>query len=281
MGYFYLSDLDLTLLHTDLSLSDFTVDVWNRAVAEGHKLSIATARSYTGVKKLLERLDLREPMILLDGVMIADIDGNIRHLSALDRESASKVIKTGRDVIGAEPLIVGLEDDDRESFVYPEVLNRFQKELLEKFHNDRRVVGGKGYAAMDRNLKLVYMEDEKRSELLVKSIQDKTGDSVEIKRSKDPYIDCWFVTVLHPKGDKAHALKYLEEMEGVSVEKTTVFGDSHNDLGLFKYAGRKIAVANAIDEIKQSADIVLPDSNDEDAVAKFINRELKYENRHA
>lgn len=58
------------------------------------------------------------------------------------------------------------------------------------------------------------------------------------------------------------------------AKDTTVFGDSHNDLGLFKYAGRKIAVANAIDEIKKEADIILPYTNDEDAVAKFLESEI-------
>ena len=274
MSYFYLSDLDLTLLHTDLSLSDYTVDVWNRAVEQGIKLSIATARSYTGVKKLLKRLDIREPMILLDGVMIADIEGNIIHLNALDKKISDSIIKIGKECIGSLPLIVGLEDDNKESFVYPKHLNQFQKELLEKFHNDRRVVGCDRYEARDKNLKLVYMEDEQRSKLLADSLKSEFGNSIEIKRSKDPYIDCYFVTVLHPKGDKADALKILEDIEGVLAKDTTVFGDSHNDLGLFKYAGRKIAVANAIDEIKKEADIILPYTNDEDAVAKFLESEI-------
>ena len=273
MEHFYLSDLDLTLLHTDLTLSDYTVDIWNRAVKEGYKLSIATARSYTGVKELLYKLEIKEPMILLDGAVIADMNGNIKYLSALNKEEATSVIEIGKSLIGSEPLIVGLEDDNKESFIYPKELNIYQREVLKKFHNNRRLLGG-NYEARRSNLKLVYMEDEAKSKILADTIKKELGNNVEIKRSKDPYINCWFVTILHPKGDKAHALKYLEEIEGVSVENTTVFGDSHNDLGLFQYAGRKVAVANAIDEIKKSADIVLPYTNDEDAVAKFIASEL-------
>jgi len=271
---FYLSDLDLTLLKSDLSLGEYSIKVWNEAVNRGNKLSIATARSFTGVKKLLSALSLKEPMILLDGVMIADIEGNILSLNSLNRDIAQEIVAVAQKAIGSLPLSVGLDSDDRESFVYPKEPNIYQRELLKKFHNDRRVISSSEYRVMDRNLKLVYMEDEARSEILESSLREHFGDSIEIKRSKDPYIDCYFITILHPKGDKAHALATLEEIEGVSIADTTVFGDSHNDIGLFKYAGRKVAVANAIDEIKKSADIVLEWSNDEDAVAKFIAQDL-------
>jgi len=39
-------------------------------------------------------------------------------------------------------------------------------------------------------------------------------------------------------------------------------------------AGVKVAVANAIEELKQRADIVLPHSNDEDAVARYLQENI-------
>jgi len=74
--------------------------------------------------------------------------------------------------------------------------------------------------------------------------------------------------------DKANALKELEEILNVSKDEVTVFGDSVNDIGMFEYAGKKIAVKNAIDEVKKRADIVLEYTNDEDAVAKYL-KEIK------
>lgn len=261
-------------MRSDLSISDYSRGVWNDAVAKGAKLSVATARSYTGVMKLLEGLRLEEPLILLDGVMIAAPDGRLMHVSALDREIGDEIIETARQETGIYPLIVGLERDDTERFVYPRQRNRYLDELLKTFHNDRRIVDAEPLRAMERNLKMVYLENDETTAALERGLKERFGDEIEIKRSKDPYIDCWFMTVLHPKGDKAHALMRLEEIEGVDRVHTTVFGDSHNDLGLFEAAGRRIAVANAIDEVKVSADIVLSWTNDEDAVAKFLEREV-------
>ena len=41
---------------------------------------------------------------------------------------------------------------------------------------------------------------------------------------------------------------------------------------MFEKAGTAIAVSNALDEVKEKADIVLPHSNDEDAVAKYLSK---------
>jgi len=253
MHSFYLTDLDKTFLRSDLSVGEYSRTIWNTLVNRGVRLSVATARSLTGVRKLLRDLELKEPLILLDGVVIATVAGEMIRVAALERDLGDAVIETGRRVAGMEPLLVGLEADGKESFIYPRDPNRWQKELLATFHNDRRVLDVEPLRAMKRNLKIVYMESEKVTEELEKALKEEYGDAVETKRSADPYIDCFFLTVLHPHGDKAHALAALEEIEGVDREHTTVFGDSHNDLGLFEMAGRKIAVANAIEDCRRSA----------------------------
>jgi len=274
MQNFYLTDLDKTFLRTDLSVSDFSRDIWNSAVSNGVKLSIATARSYTGVCKLLKGLHIKEPLIVLDGVMITSADGAILHVSALEREIGDEIIEIGLKVADLFPLLVGLDSSRVERFIYPKRKNKYQEELLRTYHNDRRLLDADPLRAMEKNLKIVYMESEEVTAKIESALKKRFKDEIEIKRSKDPYMDCWFMTVMHAEGDKAHALKKLEEIEGVNREDTTVFGDSHNDLGLFSTAGRKIAVANAIDELKEVADIVLPWTNDEDAVAKFLKDEL-------
>ncbi len=274
MRHLYLTDLDKTFLRSDLGVSDYSKKIWNRAVEEGIKVSIATARSYTGVRKLLEGLRLEEPLILLDGVMIASGDGEPLHIASLPRDTADAIIELGREEAGFEPLLVGLDENGTERFIYPKRRNRYQQELLETYHNDRRLLDADPLRAMERNLKIVYMESEEVTAGLETAFRELFGGEIEIKRSKDPYMDCWFMTVLHAEGDKAHALSRLEELEGVDRARTTVFGDSHNDLGLFGAAGCKIAVANAIDELKEMADIVLPWSNDEDGVARYLEKEV-------
>ena len=118
---------------------------------------------------------------------------------------------------------------------------------------------------------MVYLGQE----ALLKEIENYFKNlEVETKLTKDSYMNCYFLTVLHPLGDKAHGLKVLEEIMDVNKDNVVVFGDSLNDIGMFEYAGVKIAVKNALDEVKKRADIILPHTNDEDAVAKYL-KEIK------
>ena len=269
----YLSDLDFTLLRSDTTVSDFTKDVWNRSASRA-KLSVATARSYTGVAELLKGLDLREPLILLDGTVIAKPNGEILHMASIDKELGDSIIDISKKELKIEPLIVA-QEGKVEHFYYPKKLNKHQEEIVKTMEMRRRIFSEGELRAKEHNLKLVYQAGKEDSEALEQLLKEQFKDTIEIKRSDDPYFDCYFITILNPLGDKAHALKKLEEIENISIENTTVFGDSHNDLGLFNSAGTKIAVANAIEELKVKADIVLPHTNDEDAVARYLEGVLK------
>ena len=269
MNNLILSDLDFTLLRSDLSISNFTKNIWNEA-AKKFKLSIATARSFTGVTELLKGIHLKEPLILLDGTIISSPDGKIIDMSAINKELGDNILDTISKELKIYPLIVAYTDRGEE-FFYPKLLNIYQKELLSSMKNRKRVFENSQLRAKENNLKIVYLTSKDEANILT-SLLNRFNDNIEIKSSKDPYIDCYFTTILHPKGDKAHALKKLEAIEGANFNHTTVFGDSHNDIALFKEAKTKIAVANAIDELKELATVVLPHTNDEDGVGKYLQK---------
>ncbi|WP_272867729.1 HAD family hydrolase [Ferroacidibacillus organovorans] len=74
------------------------------------------------------------------------------------------------------------------------------------------------------------------------------------------------VQIMHKSASKEAALQRALNEIGVSPEKAMVFGDDHNDLGLFQLCGYPIAMGNAIDELKALAKYVT-ETNDADGVA--------------
>lgn len=123
---------------------------------------------------------------------------------------------------------------------------------------------------MEQNLKIVYFGYEEQLRPLYDQIVKIFGNNIEAKLSPEKYSGGYFLTILHPEGDKAHALiKVMEYLERDSSD-ITVFGDSVNDLGMFALAGTSVAVSNALDEVKSVADVILSHSNDEDAVARYL-----------
>ncbi len=71
--------------------------------------------------------------------------------------------------------------------------------------------------------------------------------------------------------DKGHALEKLSDILNIDKSAIIAVGDAQNDLGMIKTAGLGIAVKNAVDDVKEAADIVLNYTNEEDAVAKVID----------
>lgn len=69
--------------------------------------------------------------------------------------------------------------------------------------------------------------------------------------------------------DKASAVAAYCESHGIAAEDVVAIGDGPNDLGLFAFAGRCIAPANARPEVLKESDVVVA-SNDADGVAQAV-----------
>lgn len=71
--------------------------------------------------------------------------------------------------------------------------------------------------------------------------------------------------------DKGLALKTFCEQMGIGRDQVIAVGDGDNDLGMLRYAGYGVAMANGIEELKAEADFVTK-SNEENGVLWFLNQ---------
>ena len=269
----FVTDLDKTFLQSDLTITQESIATWNKMVRSGYLMSVATARSLKKSLEFLAGLQLEIPMIFLDGAMVATSKGEIIHLAAIEKELAKEIIAVAKKECGIEPFVVGLEDSTAtERFLYPKQLNEFQQQLIAAYKNDNRLRATSTIEPLEKNLKIVFMGKKDAMLQLEDVLKEAFGEKIEIKNAQDVYFDCYFLTVLHPLGDKAHALKHLLEYTQTTSSELCVFGDSHNDIAMFKKASKSVAVANAIEELKQHATVVLPHTNDQDGVAKFLQK---------
>lgn len=75
--------------------------------------------------------------------------------------------------------------------------------------------------------------------------------------------------------DKLPALEKLLEQQGLSPDRTAYIGDDLTDLPPIRYVGFGVAVANAVDEVKQYADYVTARCGGSGAVREVIEYILK------
>lgn len=78
-----------------------------------------------------------------------------------------------------------------------------------------------------------------------------------------------------PKGiDKSAAIEQILTMNGLGFDSLMAFGDAENDIQMIKKAGVGVAMGNAMELIRQSADQITA-SNEENGIGLVVDRLLK------
>ena len=90
----YISDLDGTLLRPDSTFPDDYKKRLNRLIDLGLRFTIATARNYDSAHPILKGLNLNLPVILFNGVYLADFNNvNIlEHSDFIKREVVQNML---------------------------------------------------------------------------------------------------------------------------------------------------------------------------------------------
>ena len=83
-----------------------------------------------------------------------------------------------------------------------------------------------------------------------------------------------YVEVYSKDASKGRALAELARHLDIRKEEIACIGDGENDLSMFESAGLRIAMGNAVEDLKKQADYVT-DSNARDGAAKAVEWILK------
>lgn len=77
--------------------------------------------------------------------------------------------------------------------------------------------------------------------------------------------------ISHAKATKQHGVVFVAEKLGINTHEMIGVGDGYNDFPLLMACGLKIAMGNAVDDLKAIADYIAP-SVDDDGVVDIIER---------
>ena len=156
-------------------------------------------------------------------------------------------------------------DDKIEILANRKYVDEANRHLLGKLGNELEK-----QASSDNNYReseIVYYKDIPKK-LLTENLKDfKDLDKIEI-------YDSGFALHLTDKSvNKGSSLKYLCKKNNINIDKVMGIGDSENDLDFLKVVGKKVAVANADEELKEESDYVCENSYGDgvkEAIEKFV-----------
>jgi len=240
-------DLDGTLLHSDGSISEYTLKVLQECKNRGIFIVVATARFWFKAEKYINII-APDYAILADGTQIYH-DGEMVHGYAMDKIQNNGIIsellsKEGFDFVasvGKKLLCSGAGIDE-------------EWRSTRDFKDSLDVPVYKIAAVMKE-----YDE--------AKKLAEKYNCRLYSYRGEDLYgFACG-------NSGKYQAVMALGGLLHIDLEEMIAFGDDENDYEILKNAGRGIAVDNAIPMIRDIADDIT-ESNNEDGVAKYIDKML-------
>lgn len=269
MKTLYISDLDGTLLQPNVELSKRTVNILNTLISQGVHFTVATARSIASVRTILRDVTMKLPIILMNGVCIYDLSKNeYLKVETFGKESAKLLMS----IISSNKLkgFAYTMKDGVMSTYYEDLSNRalrdFYQERVTLYKKPFLKIEDFGLLAEEPLIYFTVMDLKENLDLIYPYVANTPDlNSVMYKDNYSP--DMWYLEIFSKNASKYHAVQYIRDYLG--VDSVTCFGDNRNDLPLFEASDHRIAVANAVEELKARADEVI-DSNKRDGVALWL-----------
>lgn len=269
MNTLYISDLDGTLLQPNVELSKRTVTILNSLINQGTHFTVATARSIASVRPILKNVDIKLPVILMNGVCIYDFTKEeYLKVETFSKSSADLLLS----IISTHKLkgFAYTMQDGIMSTYYEDLNNRalreFYEERVKLYRKPFLQVKDFSELAEEPLIYFTIMDVKENLDLIYPVLQQVTDlNHVLYKDNYSP--DIWYLEIFSKQASKYHAVKYLRSYLG--SENVVCFGDNRNDLPLFEASDYRIAVANAIEDLKEKADQVVA-ANTQDGVPLWL-----------
>lgn len=263
----YVSDLDGTLMRNNEKLSEYTVKTLNELLRQGLPFTFATARSIESARVITGELEIKLPVITRNGAVLAD-NTTGRHIqkSVFTKEEVD-LLKQMLPELPSCGFVSCFLDDIMIRTYMPADHTEGLKGYIDYYKDDPSMVkadnidemfqGAPGYVTM-------IGAREHIAPLYEKVKQYKGWESLF---QKDTYREEFWLEICPQNCTKAKSILKVKEQLG--YEKLVVFGDSLNDISMFKIADEAYAVANAMEELKAFATGVIG-TNEEDSVVEFL-----------
>ncbi|WP_283578400.1 Cof-type HAD-IIB family hydrolase [Limosilactobacillus ingluviei] len=259
-------DLDGTTLNRHSQLDAETIATLHQLERAGHVVVIVTGRPYLISQRIYDQLHLTSPMVNFNGALT-----HIPH----QKWAGEKIAKVSRqmsldlldakDELGLKTLVA--EDKlhvwaDHPTDMLPEFLPTTLRQ--DQYLNAQNLLND------PIALTIEYTSEQKQR--VLNQIDQRYGQLVEPRVWGGPYE---IMELIHRGIHKEDGLDHVAKFYQIERQNIIAFGDEHNDLEMLDYAGRGVAMKNAIAVIKAVADDQTEYDNDHAGVARYLKKYFK------
>lgn len=259
-------DLDATLLSDDKTVSDRNRQAIRQALDAGNYVVVATGRPVDNGRIVVKELGLTMP-----GCYMIAFNGAVLYDCSADRVLYEKTIPI--------QYVYQLFDKASRAGLYIQTYNKAEV-LVEKhtpeldFYIRRskmtyKLLHDVTMALESEPCKVLLIHLKNRR--ILEEFQKANASWAEGKLSS--FFSCNQYLEYCPLGvNKGSAIEYLCQFLNIPIEYTVAVGDEQNDIFMIQTAQIGVAVANAVEAVKEAADYVTVNDNNHDAIAEVIEK---------
>ena len=261
--------MDGTLLNSNGLVSERNKRALKKLEENKVHVAIATGRIYTSAMIYAKYLDIITPIIACNGAIVKDLhDNSIIYESHIETEDCFKVF----DLCKENKLYFHFYTENTfytekmafsslKYFEWNKTMKEEEQINIQIIHDPYELVSHfneKVYKIQINSDDMELLENTRKSLERI--------ETLEISKS-------WHnnVEIMRNGVNKGNAVMHLAKSLGVKQEEVVCIGDNENDIGMLTYAGLGVAMGNAEEIVKKSANYVTT-SNDEYGVAVAIEK---------
>ena len=246
-----LFDLDDTLLRSDKTISERTMEALRKCREQGILIGISTSRAVQNCMAFLP--ELLPDLFIASGGAVIQYHGDYIYTAEFTVEETQQMIRTAREVCGSDCEIT-IDTLDAHYWNY-----KVDPRETDATWGDTTYTDFTDFT--EQALKFcVEIHDDSVAKRLIDYLSD--YDCLR-------YVGTQWYKFTKKEATKENAISKACEICGIALEDVTAFGDDAPDIGMLKLCGTGVAMGNAIDSVKEASDIVIG-SNDEDGIAKYL-----------
>jgi len=242
-------DVDGTLIPYDYESlpSERIVNVIAKA-REKVKVCLVTGRSYKSTKKILNALNIHEGYAVVDGgaIIMDTATDTIVSQSLITEEDAKLAIRV-------------LEEENQPFFTKDSSSRQNMRDHFEPYKKGQKFTEVSQFFTGE----IFTLEDTHR---IMEKLSSPTLTAFRSKH-KDPNL--YGLNITNVNASKLHGVFFVSKKLGLERNELIGVGDGYNDFPLLEACGLKVAMGNALPDLKAIADYIAP-SVDEDGVASVI-----------
>lgn len=252
------TDMDGTLLREKDGISEENLEAIKYFTEKGGHFTVSTGRAYDDAfKKIVEKVPVNAPSMHINGGYLYDWKAEKilepSYISKYAKYSCEKILKKFPDCdchfAGEKPIMLMTGGKVLREYIPNREFSFFEGEFEDIPENVLKYV--------------ICCSPEIMNEVR-EYAKDVCSNDVSIVQSSE-----FFLEILPKNNSKGNALKKLCSIMSIPVENSVAVGDYENDISMIMTAGLGAAVDNAMPDVKEAADIVLP-ACEENAVANLI-----------